>query len=102
MYKHGAGTERAYRSAAIHAKIRYNRAFAKGVVSTPKKIKRAAGRSWVVPRLTEEDPPGAEHGTCKDKDGPHDDNNNKRLSNCSIESAQGSSRPIYPGCGVIR
>jgi len=46
--------------------------------------------------LTEEDPPGAKHGTSKDKDGTHDDDDNERLPNCSIKSAQGSSCPIHP------
>lgn len=71
----------------------------KRVVITPEKINRAVGWSSVVPQLVEEDPPGAEHGACKHENGSHDDNDNKRLSYRSIESAQGSSRPIHPICG---
>ena len=53
-------------------------------------------RSSAVSQLTEEDPPGAEYGTCKNENCPHDDDHNKGFSYRSIESAQGSSRPIYP------
>lgn len=62
-------------------------------------MKWATRWSPAVPRLTEEDPPGAKHGTCKDEDGSHNDDDDERLPNCSIERAQGSSRPIHPVVG---
>lgn len=107
MYKHGAGTERAYRSVAIQRKHRrYNRrTFAKRVIRAPgnlKRAKRVVGWGPAVAQLTEEDPPGTEHRTCKDEDSPHDDDNYERLSDRCIEGVQGSPRPIHPGCGVIR
>jgi hypothetical protein len=54
----------------------------------------------IMSALAEEDPPGAEHGTCEDEDCPHDDDDNERLPYRGIKSAQGSSRPIHPGCAV--
>lgn len=70
------------------------RAFARGWLSHPKK--KQYSRRDGTRRLAEEDPPGAEHGTCKDKNSPYDNNDHKRLSYRSIESIEGGSSPIHP------
>lgn len=68
-----------------------------------RKKKRIRGGMGLGDTLTEEDPPGAEHGTCKDKNSPYDNDDNKRLSYRSIEGAEGGSSPIHPRCaGAIR
>lgn len=95
MYKHGAGSNWRIVQQPYSANIRYEEHLQKGW-SAHLKMKWAAKRSPVVPLLTEEDPPGAEHSTCKDKDGPHNDDDDERLPNRSIEGTQGSSRPIHP------
>lgn len=83
-----------------NANIRYNkRTFAKRVIRAPGNLKRARR---AVAQLTEEDPPGTEHRTCKDKDSPHDDDDYERLSDRRIEGVQGGPRPIHPGSRVIR
>jgi len=85
-----------YCSAVIQRKHPFKGVFAKKGGQRTRKTRCATRWSSAPPHLTEEDPPGAEHGTGEDKNGTHDDDDNKRLPNCGIESAQGSSRPIHP------
>lgn len=79
------------------ANIRYNiRALAKVWEPYQKELQCTADGSPRTPRLAEEDPPGTEYGTCKDEDSPYDNDDDERLSYCSIESAQGSTGPVHP------